>query len=38
LLKYSAPTVNATAVKQAIKDGVDVPYARIEERMNLQIK
>jgi len=38
LLKYSVPTVNATAVKQAIKDGVDIPYARIEERTNIQIK
>lgn len=38
LLTFQHPKVNATAVKQAIKGGADIPYARIEERMNLQIK
>lgn len=38
LLKYKHPEVDAKAVKDAIKAGVDVPYARIEERLNLQIK
>lgn len=38
LFTYQEPKVNAEAVKKAIKDGLDVPYARIEERMKLQIK
>lgn len=38
LLTFQHPKVNATAVKDAIKSGADIPYARIEERMNLQIK
>ena len=38
MLKYKHPEVNADAVKDAIKAGADIPYARIEERMNLQIK
>lgn len=37
-LSYKTPTINADAVKKAIKEGVDIPYARIEERMNIQIK
>jgi len=38
LLTYACPKVNATAVKDAIKAGVDIPYARIEERLNINIK
>ena len=38
LLTFNTPTVNAKAVKDAIKGGADIPYARIEERLNLQIK
>lgn len=38
LLTFKAPAINATAVKEAIKSGADIPYARIEERMNIQIK
>jgi len=38
LLTYAYPKVNATAVKDAIKAGVDIPYARIEERLNINIK
>jgi len=38
LLKFTAPTIDATAVKKAIKAGLDVPYVRIEERMNINIK
>lgn len=38
LLTFVPPEVNATAVKKAIKGGADIPYARIEERLNLQIK
>lgn len=38
LLKFTAPTANATAIKKAIKAGADIPYARIEEHLNMQIK
>lgn len=38
LLTFQHPKVNAVAVREAIKGGADIPYARIEERMNLQIK
>lgn len=38
LLTFVAPKANATAIKQAIKAGADIPYARIEERLNMQIK
>lgn len=38
LLKFTAPTIDAAAVKKAIKDGADIPYARIEERLNINIK
>lgn len=38
LLTVQPPKVNATAVKAAIKGGADIPYARIEERLNINIK
>jgi hypothetical protein len=38
LLTFQHPKVNATAVKDAIKGGADIPYARIEERLNINIK
>ena len=38
LYEYQEPKINAKAVKDAIKGGADIPYARIEERLNLQIK
>lgn len=37
-LKYDDPKVNKTALKQAIQDGADIPYARIQTNLNLQIK
>ena len=37
-LTYKAPTPNKTAIKAALKDGVTVQGARLEERQNLQIK
>ena len=38
LLKFTTHTIDAAAVKKAIKGGLDVPYVRIEERTNIQIK
>ena len=38
LLKFTAPTIDVAAVKKAIKGGLDVPYVRIEERTNINIK
>jgi hypothetical protein len=37
-LKYSEPSVDKTAVKQALKAGGTVPYCRIESKKNIQIK
>lgn len=37
-LKYSAPTINRTAITNAIKSGVDVPGAKLIEKLNLSIK
>jgi len=38
LFTYQEPKVDAKAVKDAIKGGADIPYARIEVRQNIQIK
>ena len=38
LLTFVAPKANAAAIKQAIKAGEDIPYMRVEERLNMQIK
>lgn len=36
--KIPEPSPDKTAIKEAIKNGSEVPGARIEERKNLQIK
>lgn len=38
LLNYGKPTVNRTAVKEAIDGGADVVGARMESSVNIQIK
>ena len=38
LLKYSAPTPNKTAIKQAIKSGLNVECASIQQKNNINIK
>lgn len=38
LLSYKAPTINRTAIKQALKDGQELLGATIIERQNIQIK
>ena len=38
LLTFAAPSVNKTAIKQALKNGVETPWATIKENYNLQIK
>lgn len=38
LLTYKEPTANKTAIKQAIKDGIDIKHAIITENKNLNIK
>lgn len=37
-LTFKEPTVNKTAVKGLIKQGVKIPMAKIEQRNNIQIK
>lgn len=37
-LKYSEPTADKTAIKQAIKSGINIPGCRIVENNNIQIK
>jgi len=37
-LTYKDPTVNKTAIKEAIKNGVDVKGACISKNLNIQIK
>lgn len=38
LLNYKLPDANKTAIKEAIKNGQDIPLARIVERENISIK
>lgn len=38
LLTYSRPKINKTAIKTAIKDGVNIAGATITEKQNIQIK
>lgn len=38
LLTYQAPKINKTAVKDALKQGLSLPGARLETRQNIQIK
>lgn len=38
LLNYKEPTADKTAIKQAIKDGLEINHAFIIEKQNLQIK
>lgn len=37
-LKFKEPDVDKTAVKKAIQEGKEVPFARLVEKQNLQIK
>lgn len=37
-LTYKSPTINKTAIKKAIANGVEVEGARIESKQNMQIK
>lgn len=38
LLRYTVPEPNKTAIKDAIADGEEIPFAQIVEKQNLQIK
>lgn len=38
LLTYSAPKVNKTAIKQALKDGIEIVGAELHIKNNIQIK
>ena len=38
LIKYAEPTANKTAIKAAIKSGIEVPGVKILESNNMQIK
>lgn len=38
LLKYSEPSVDKTAIKEAIVSGKAIEFARISENLNIQIK
>lgn len=38
LLTFKAPTVNKTAVKAALKSGLEIPGAAVAERLNINIK
>jgi outer membrane murein-binding lipoprotein Lpp len=38
LLKYKDPEVNKTAIKEAIKNGTAIEFARIVQNNNIQIK
>ncbi len=38
LLTYKDPTPNKTAIKAALKDGLDIYGARLVEKQNIQIK
>lgn len=38
LLTFAAPSVNKTAIKQALKNGVEMPWATMRENQNIQIK
>lgn len=38
LLSFKAPTINKTAIKQALKEGQELLGATIVERQNIQIK
>lgn len=38
LLTYSAPSVNKTAIKAALKNGLETPWATLLEKQNVQIK
>lgn len=37
-LIYDEPRVSKTEIKEAIKNGIEVPYAHIEEKQSIQIK
>ena len=37
-LTYKEPTINKTAVKEALKNGIELNGVRIESKQNLQIK
>lgn len=37
-LRYKEPEVNKTEVGKALKQGIEVPHARLEEHLNIQIK
>lgn len=37
-IKYAEPTANKTAIKAAIKSGIEVPGVRLTENNNMQIK
>ena len=36
-LNYRVPTLNSAAIKQALKEGRDIPFVEIEKRQNIQI-
>ena len=38
LLKFSEPSVDKTAIKTALTNGKQIPYAKIAENQNIQIK
>jgi len=38
LLRYKAPEVDKTHLKELMKQGFDVPYAKLVEKQNIQIK
>ena len=38
LLKYKPPEPDKSAIKQAIQDGADIPFARLESGVSLRIK
>ena len=37
-LSYKEPTINKTAIKEAISSGAEIPGAHIESKQNIQIK
>lgn len=38
LLTYPSPTVSRTAIKQALDEGAEIVGARVESKLNIQIK
>lgn len=37
-LRYKEPEVNKTALTDALKNGAEIPFARLETKQNIQIK